>query len=527
MKKSIVIALALALCVGFFAGCTETPDKNATDVEVKDEIKVVPEGENKMETKAVMEKSTDGAENLLGYIDPLLVQAVAQGVVKLDVSRVIVENIKSEGSDEAGLAKSVADGIIDEKLAGVLTAMLAQGKQPDLAVANKMEEELIASVGYSPAVGGYPIAGTNITNFYGAVGMLDEPPKPGEDYYGQDAHYQTPCSYTDNGDGTVTDNVTGLIWQKVPGEKKTWMQAVDGLDDFNAQALGGYGDWRIPTMKELYSLVQYTGVHGRTEESSVAFFDPEFFPLTYGSVPGDRMLDSQMLTSTIYDSVAFGSTVVMFGYNFADGRLKGYPVVKRFYVHHVHGNTHYGQNMFVDNGDGTISDLATGLMWTKYDSGHFGAGDAGNGTMDWKAALKYCERMNFAGYNDWRLPNGKELHSIVDYNRSPDTTDSPAIDPLFQSTEITNLAGLKDWGFYWSSSPLLLGSEETSRASVYVMFGRGMGAMGNVAMDVHGAGAQRSDPRTGSRDDFPVNGRGPQGDESRVFNMVRPVRTIK
>ena len=119
------------------------------------------------------------------------------------------------------------------------------------------------------------------------------------------------------------------------------------------------------------------------------------------------------------------------------------------------------------------------------------------------------------------------MHSIVDYNRSPDTTDSPAIDPLFQSTEITNLAGLKDWGFYWSSSPLLLGSEETSRASVYVMFGRGMGAMGNVAMDVHGAGAQRSDPRTGSRDDFPVNGRGPQGDESRVFNMVRPVRTIK
>lgn len=526
MKKSFFISLIIALCVGLFAGCTETRDNIATDAEVKDKIKIDPEEKMKVETEAFMKKTTYGAQDLLGYIDPLLVQAVAQHVVTFDVSKMIVENIASEGSDEAGLAKSVADGIIDEELAGILTAMLAQGKQLDLAAANKMEDELIASVGYSPAVGGYPIAGTNVKNFYGAVGMLDEPPKPGEDYYGQDAHYQTPCSYTDNGDGTVTDNVTGLMWQQNPGDKKTWIQAVNGLDDFNAEALGGYSDWRLPTIKELYSLVQYTGVHGKTEESSVAFFDPEYFPLTYGSVPGDRMLDSQMLTSTIYDSVAFGSTTVVFGYNFADGRLKGYPVVKRFYVHHVRGNTNYSQNMFVDNGNGTISDLATGLMWMAFDSGHFGAGDAGNGTMDWKAALKYCEKMNFAGYDDWRLPNGKELHSIVDYNRSPDTTDSPAINPLFQCTEIINLAGLKDWGFYWSSSPLLIDSEETSDAAVYIAFGRGMGAMGNYAMDVHGAGAQRSDPRTGDREAFPINGAGPQGDESRVYNMVRAVRTI-
>jgi len=214
MKKLFLIILLL--CAGLFTGCTETTDSIATDAQVKDEYKIYQKEGNKGMIESTEKKVTEGAHNLLGYIDPLLVQAVAQGVIKLDVSRVIVENIASEGSDEAGLAKSVADGIIDEKIAGVLTAMLAQGKQPDLAAAQKMEEELIASAGYSPAVGGYPIAGTNIKNFYGAVGMLDEPPKPGEDYYGQDAHYRTPCDYTDkNGHGShiIYSDDHGKSWQ--------------------------------------------------------------------------------------------------------------------------------------------------------------------------------------------------------------------------------------------------------------------------------------------------------------------------
>ena len=517
MKKVIIAASVLILSVGLVTGCTDTTVSTATNGEF--------EGKSVVASENVAEETTYGAPAKLGYMDPLLSQIVCQGVITIEQSRLMLPLIEAAESTEAGVEKSVADGIIDAETGKIVVLMLAQGKQPDPDVANKMEDDLLAAIGYSAVEGGFPIPGTNVTKFYGDDSEIPEPAKaegrtPNEDYYGQDGHYFTPCSYTDNGDGTVTDNITGLTWQVDFGEKITWETAMNGLDEFNEQALGGYSDWRVPTIKELYSLVQFTGSMGHTEETCIPFFDTDYFTLSYGTAPGDRLIDSQMCTSTIYDSVAFESQTTMSGYNFADGRIKGYPAAKLFYCIHVRGNTHYGQNLFVDNGDGTISDLATGLIWMTYDAGYYGHGDIGDGTMNWKDALAYCERLQFAGHGDWRLPNAKELQSIVDYHRTPGTTDSPAIDSLFQCTEITNQAGMKDWGFYWSASPF------SERASVYVGFGRGMGAMGNEPMDVHGVGCQRSDPRVGSRADYPSNG-GPQGDAVRVYNMVRAVRYIK
>jgi hypothetical protein len=110
-----------------------------------------------------------------------------------------------------------------------------------------------------------------------------------------------------------------------------------------------------------------------------------------------------------------------FGVNFADGRIKGYPksanrcegpVVNRLYVRYVRGNPSHGTNDFYDNGDGTISDRATGLMWSKADSGK---------GMNWEAALAWVQARNkedYLGHNDWRLPHAKELQSLVDYTRA-------------------------------------------------------------------------------------------------------------
>ena len=105
---------------------------------------------------------------------------------------------------------------------------------------------------------------------------------------------------------------------------------------------------------------------------------------------------------------------------------------KTFFVICVRGNTNYGINNFVDNGDGTVTDQAAGLMWMQNDSGI---------GYNWEDALDYAETLSFAGYDDWRLPNAKELQSILDYTRSPDTTSSPAIDPVFNVTSITNEEG--------------------------------------------------------------------------------------
>ena len=212
----------------------------------------------------------------------------------------------------------------------------------------------------------------------------------------------------------------------------------------------------------------------------------------------------------------------MFGVNLADGRIKGYPVAsprgeKTFYVLCVRGNTGYGQNDLVDKGDGTITDRATGLMWAQDDSG---------AAYNWPEALAWVEQQNAAhylGYDDWRLPNAKELQSIVDYSRSPDTTGSAAIDPLFHTSRITNEAGQADYPAYWSSTTHANWTATPGANAAYVSFGRAMGYMNGTWMDVHGAGAQRSDPKAGDPADWPT-GHGPQGDAIRIYNYVRLVR---
>jgi len=99
------------------------------------------------------------------------------------------------------------------------------------------------------------------------------------------------------------------------------------------------------------------------------------------------------------------------------------------------------QPRFVENGDGTVTDNATSLMWQKEDD---------NITRDWESALGYCETlvMPAGGHTDWRLPSIKELRSIVDCARS-----DPAINTkVFPGTKPT---------YYWSSSTRAGSGEHT------------------------------------------------------------------
>jgi len=67
---------------------------------------------------------------------------------------------------------------------------------------------------------------------------------------------------------------------------------------------------------------------------------------------------------------------------------------------------------FIDNGDETVSDMATGLMWLKDPDG-----DAGVVRASWAAWLTAVERLDFAGHSDWRAPNIRELQSLIDYTK--------------------------------------------------------------------------------------------------------------
>ena len=91
---------------------------------------------------------------------------------------------------------------------------------------------------------------------------------------------------------------------------------------------------------------------------------------------------------------------------------------------------------FIDNGDGTVSDLSTGLMWAKDGNG---PGCNNGGVLGWEDAVGFAEALEFAGYDDWYLPGIKELETIVDYS---------AVEPAINATYFPNTQA----GAYWSST---------------------------------------------------------------------------
>ncbi len=357
----------------------------------------------------------------------------------------------------------------------------------------------------------YTIVDTGQQVCYGDGLAVIACPRPGEAYYGQDAQYRgNQPAYSDNGDGTVTDLNTGLVWQKRSADGLyTWQQAAEYADRL---VLGGHDDWRFPTIKELYSLVLFSG----NLRSRTPYIDTHYFDFEYPDTStGRRLIDAQYWSATRYVGRTMRGDISAFGFNFADGRIKAYPTgigggpTKAACLRCVRGPRGYGLNDFHDNGDGTITDRATGLMWTKADSGV---------PLDWRRALEYAESLECAGYTDWRVPNAKELQSIVDYTRAPDATDpakrTAAIDPVFDLTET------ESW--FWTST-----THNDNGFAIYICFGRATSAWRwrGRQINAHGAGAQRSDPKSGNPLDY-ANGLGPQGDEIRIYNYVRCVRDL-
>ncbi|TNF29726.1 MAG: DUF1566 domain-containing protein [Deltaproteobacteria bacterium] len=383
-------------------------------------------------------------------------------------------------------------------------------------------------------LGGVP--GTGQEHCWGESAQGIPCPAAGAAFAGQDAQYRTATpTYTVHDDGTVTDEVTGLVWQADVGAKQTLSEALAGAAGFD---LGGHDDWRLPTIKELYTLIDFEGTDPTNCEvvegcGAVPYLDTDAFGFAYGDTDaGERVIDAQWVSATQYVGTTMFGDATVFGVNFADGRIKGYPIAdpatgaeKRFFVRYVRGPTGYGEGARTASG-GVVSDAGTGLAWTQGDSGTFGVGT--DGALTWEEALAWCEGLSWGGHDDWRLPNAKELQALVDYTRSPSTTGSAAIDPIFDATPIVDEGGDTNYGFYWASTSHLANGNSGAEA-VYVAFGEALGWMMAAGrgqpqlVDVHGAGAQRSDPKAGDPADYPF-GHGPQGDVIRIENLARCVR---
>lgn len=239
-------------------------------------------------------------------------------------------------------------------------------------------------------------------------------PSPGDPFYGQDAQYSinTP-SYTDNRDGTVADNVTGLMWQqKADKGKYNWESATDSCGSLS---LAGHSDWRLPTSMELMSIVHYG--------KSTPAVDTKYFH----NVEGSWWWTSSTLASNsnkAYD-------VIFYRHGYIDLWDKS----DESYFRCVRGGNNSANQdsmaeRFTDNGDTTVTDNYVGLMWQQGETS----------SMAWEPALMYCNNLKQAGHNDWRLPNVKTLQSLVDSSKY-----GPVIDTTYFPETYSSLS-------YWTST---------------------------------------------------------------------------
>jgi len=268
---------------------------------------------------------------------------------------------------------------------------------------------------------------TGQTLCYDWTTLMAACPAPGEDFYGQDGSYLiNPPSLTDNGDGTVTDNLTGLVWEQQTAENEpalyTYSNAISYCENLT---LGGRSDWRVPTRKEYSTVLNY----GRVSPS----LDIAYFPYYTGS---DSGVVYYWTASPYYPDLTKVWTVqIAFGLIEQEPPPDIAPPLE-IKVRCMSGPAEPAAS-YTGNGDGTVTDNVTGLMWgQKTDDG--GPQDKDN-VYTWKDALAYCENLTLAGYTDWRIPTPKELERLVDLE-----TSSPAIDTAY----FPNTSN----GLYWTGT---------------------------------------------------------------------------
>ncbi|MBI4740856.1 MAG: DUF1566 domain-containing protein [Betaproteobacteria bacterium] len=248
-------------------------------------------------------------------------------------------------------------------------------------------------------------------------------------------------NFTDNGDGTVTDTRTGLVWMRCAlgqtwsGTACTGTAAAYSWDQAASLTLtyAGRSDWRLPWVRELHSIVDYT-----TFSPAI---DGGAFPATPSSY---FWSESPNIYFFCYAwSVDFYSGGDSYSRERCGDTTRGHVRLVRREQYSALLDDTRPTGDYVDHGDGTATHTPTGLTWMRCALGQAWNGTTCTGatsTYTWDQAKALTQ--TYAGHSDWRLPDLPELRSLVDYLKTP----RPAInDSLFPATP--------DSGF-WSGSPI-------------------------------------------------------------------------
>ncbi len=237
---------------------------------------------------------------------------------------------------------------------------------------------------------------------------------------GEDADFIiNPPSLTDNRNGTITDNNTGLVWQKTDGGEMTWEAAAAYCASL---ALGGYHDWRLPTGRELFSINNYDNLNPA--------LDTAFFTMTPAEYwwSGEKRADDSTKVWVVNAGGGIGAHPKTETVSAGGTKLFHVRAVRNPY------GTSFAVSRFSDNGDGTVRDNYTGLTWQKLGS---------QDTMTWEDALSYSRTAALAGKSDWRLPNVREIQSL---------NDPGLLTPSFDTGVFPSVVT----GNYWSSTSMYM-----------------------------------------------------------------------
>jgi len=253
--------------------------------------------------------------------------------------------------------------------------------------------------------------------------------------------------FTDNGDGTVTDNLTGLMWDQTGNRfgVRTWAQA---LSDANGLSLAGYGDWRLPNVNELESLINaevgdsaaWLNLAAQGFSNVQTGFSQYWSSTTYAAATGDALQVTLGIGAVVNSWKAAPPTLYVLAVRAGDaGGAVSLPKTGQTisYATGDDGDLEKGvawpSPRFKDNGDGTVTDNLTGLMWDQ----------TGNrfATSNWAGALSNANGLSLAGHSDWRLPNLKELRSLINNGQADSAT-------WLNTQGISNV----QTEYYWSST---------------------------------------------------------------------------
>lgn len=217
--------------------------------------------------------------------------------------------------------------------------------------------------------------------------------------------------FTNNEDGTVTDNFTGLMWEQSPSTSTiSWG---DALTYANDSTLAGHDDWRLPNRNELITLHYFSEYRNDTWLNGNGFSNIQFnYYWTSTTRVGDTNKANIFYVGCRNGDI--GSHTKTDGASYYAIICRGSsPYVMKTgqttkYVDGDDGDLQMGvawpATRYTNNGDGTLTDTLTGLVWEQ---------SPDTTQKNWAAALTYANDSTLAGYDDWRLPNYYELATML------------------------------------------------------------------------------------------------------------------